>query len=426
MNIIDEFEGLISRLPSMYVFMVKRGNVVCTHGAITRRWKKSMAENIQNSMEYVENGDSDHLTATSEQIHDIEWTDYGDKNSKSSQRSTCRRSAADAFLKKINCCLAVGGHQDRVECVGVLRGSKKKLSTTGKFWKYSPTYEDVKFLIPSPLCKSDYGICELVRRKTALKLHLPVPAIVKTSIAYTGKPSVNGATFLTTARAQKKRHHTSPRVNGRSMVLYAYVVPCRNSTKKDNVTRPSITAKSLLESNMLYWMGMANALPVLYTKDAKAAYDAKELRWLSTRVFREMMEKFRGVQDNCADQVEIVRRDRHHISFIGDIHSNLHALIDVLVEMVDSNILNFSFDVNPEHVVVFLGDYGQRGPYGLLVYALLMRMKIRNKDSVFLTRGNHERRELWESSSYAAHGIMSELRNLWRAENMLLQLPTAS
>ena len=51
--------------------------------------------------------------------------------------------------------------------------------------------------------------------------------------------------------------------------------------------------------------------------------------------------------------------------------------------------------------MVFLGDYTDRGSYGVEVMYVLMRLKVENPDQVWMARGNHEDilidHELWFS-----------------------------
>ena len=59
----------------------------------------------------------------------------------------------------------------------------------------------------------------------------------------------------------------------------------------------------------------------------------------------------------------------------------------------------------PKFHMVFLGDYADRGRYGIEVLYTLLRLKLANPDRVFLLRGNHE-----EISIAARYGFLNEGR----------------
>lgn len=78
--------------------------------------------------------------------------------------------------------------------------------------------------------------------------------------------------------------------------------------------------------------------------------------------------------------------------FKGDLHGDLHSLVAFIDQLGESG------DTNPDDPLklvtplklVFLGDYTDRGLWGVEVIFLLMLLKIKNPDQVFLIRGNHE------------------------------------
>lgn len=65
--------------------------------------------------------------------------------------------------------------------------------------------------------------------------------------------------------------------------------------------------------------------------------------------------------------------------FVGDTHGDREASEQVLQRYFDDR-----------HVLVFLGDYVDRGPDSLGNLTLLMRAKIAHPDRIFLLMGNHE------------------------------------
>lgn len=81
------------------------------------------------------------------------------------------------------------------------------------------------------------------------------------------------------------------------------------------------------------------------------------------------------------------------ISIVGDIHGQFRDLLKVLS-------LCPNIDENPKHTILFLGDYVDRGPFGMEVIILLMAMKIKYKNNIFLLRGNHESRQMTQCFNF--------------------------
>jgi len=71
----------------------------------------------------------------------------------------------------------------------------------------------------------------------------------------------------------------------------------------------------------------------------------------------------------------------------GDLHGDVHSLVTCLAPYMKGDE---GFQLNDDHYVVFLGDYVDKGLYGLECIYVLMRLKIENPDKVFFVRGNHE------------------------------------
>ena len=82
----------------------------------------------------------------------------------------------------------------------------------------------------------------------------------------------------------------------------------------------------------------------------------------------------------------ITRIDNRHRSVlsIGDIHGDLSALINNLMKYM--HILTF----DPNCILVFTGDYVDRGSYNYEVVLLLFELKLIFPDRIYLIRGNHE------------------------------------
>jgi len=79
------------------------------------------------------------------------------------------------------------------------------------------------------------------------------------------------------------------------------------------------------------------------------------------------------------------------IIVVGDIHGDLDTL-NKIFEVID--IENFLKEEG--NVIIFLGDYADRGKYGPEVLERVFELKVRYSDQVLLLRGNHEISEYWD------------------------------
>lgn len=76
----------------------------------------------------------------------------------------------------------------------------------------------------------------------------------------------------------------------------------------------------------------------------------------------------------------LLKLEPAHWVCVGDIHGQFHDLIGIFKH----------FGMPPATKYLFLGDYVDRGPRSLEVMSLLLALKLRWPDSIYLLRGNHE------------------------------------
>ena len=71
---------------------------------------------------------------------------------------------------------------------------------------------------------------------------------------------------------------------------------------------------------------------------------------------------------------------------IGDLHGDLESLIEIL------NRSGFLQKMRQNHdaLMIFLGDYGDRGSHSVEVYYTILRLKLFFPEQIILMRGNHE------------------------------------
>ncbi|MEM3617529.1 MAG: metallophosphoesterase family protein [Candidatus Bathyarchaeia archaeon] len=71
---------------------------------------------------------------------------------------------------------------------------------------------------------------------------------------------------------------------------------------------------------------------------------------------------------------------------VGDLHGDLESLIEILTR---SNFL-IKLNQNANTAMIFLGDYGDRGPLSAEVYYIILKLKLHFPRQIILMRGNHE------------------------------------
>lgn len=71
---------------------------------------------------------------------------------------------------------------------------------------------------------------------------------------------------------------------------------------------------------------------------------------------------------------------------VSDLHGDLESLVHILRE---ANVLQ-KLNQNNKAVLVFLGDYGDRGSHSVEVYHIVLKLKLLFPQQVILMRGNHE------------------------------------
>jgi Calcineurin-like phosphoesterase len=91
------------------------------------------------------------------------------------------------------------------------------------------------------------------------------------------------------------------------------------------------------------------------------------------------------------------------IFFHADLHGDIRSLMGDLAWLNREGYLDAFKIAKPNFYMVLLGDYADRGRYGVEVLYTLLRLKLANPDRVFLLRGNHE-----EISIAARYGFLSE------------------
>ena len=114
------------------------------------------------------------------------------------------------------------------------------------------------------------------------------------------------------------------------------------------------------------------------------------------------------------------------VIIIGDIHSSLYSLNQILIQLNHDRILNDDLTLEQDYHLVFLGDLVDRGGYSLEVLLIAFTLKIKNSDKVTIINGNHE-----DPYNYNKEGLKTEMgyelnkEGSGKVEDILSRLPCA-
>lgn len=79
------------------------------------------------------------------------------------------------------------------------------------------------------------------------------------------------------------------------------------------------------------------------------------------------------------------------VAMWGDLHGSVHSLLRSLIRLKDEGYIDDTFKIiRSDFYMFFLGDFVDRGTYGVEVMYTLLQLKLANPHRVFLVRGNHE------------------------------------
>lgn len=116
-----------------------------------------------------------------------------------------------------------------------------------------------------------------------------------------------------------------------------------------------------------------------------------------------------------AQKVEVP--ERSEVFFHADFHGDVRSLLTDLNWLNEHQYLRGFEIARTNFYMIFLGDYTDRGSYGIETLYTLFRLKLANPDRVFLARGNHE-----EVSLQSRYGFLEEGRGKYATEFNPLKL----
>lgn len=113
------------------------------------------------------------------------------------------------------------------------------------------------------------------------------------------------------------------------------------------------------------------------------------------------------------------------ITLIGDIHSSLHSLLDIIYDLREKGYFkNDLFELADNHYIIFLGDIVDRGPYSVELLLLVFILKNTNFNQVYIINGNHEDKETYEYYDFKKETINQLGDHHVELEKILYFLPS--
>ena len=93
------------------------------------------------------------------------------------------------------------------------------------------------------------------------------------------------------------------------------------------------------------------------------------------------------------------------VFFHADLHGDIRSLLATLSRLNEDGYLRGFEVARTNFHMIFLGDYTDRGAYGVEVLYTLLRLKLANPENVFLLRGNHEDVSLQQNYGFLDEGL---------------------
>lgn len=129
-------------------------------------------------------------------------------------------------------------------------------------------------------------------------------------------------------------------------------------------------------------------MPTALSRIVKEAFE------IHTAEFTETVEQVKTVLEKEDGRVGYLRIKGRLVKVeptgealvVGDLHGDLESLIEILQQ---SKILE-RMDKSFESILIFLGDYGDRGANSAETYYTVLKLKLLHPQQVILMRGNHE------------------------------------
>ena len=143
----------------------------------------------------------------------------------------------------------------------------------------------------------------------------------------------------------------------------------------------------------------------IYFIDEYKKVNTQQLDILITKI-KDIYEHFYPDYNNNDYIIKKVLPKDSKIIYLGDYHSSVHSLMDVIIHLKEEKILNEYYELADKYYIVFLGDIVDRGPLGIeCLYIIYLLFYInnnieKNEEKIFILNGNHEEKEVYNDYGF--------------------------
>ena len=93
---------------------------------------------------------------------------------------------------------------------------------------------------------------------------------------------------------------------------------------------------------------------------------------------------------------KIISKPNEKFIIIGDIHCDLVNFKLILKNLIKNDIINDDFEIiNENYKIIFLGDMVDYGLYGIETVMIILLLKNKNFNNVYIISGNHEQKNVY-------------------------------
>jgi hypothetical protein len=119
----------------------------------------------------------------------------------------------------------------------------------------------------------------------------------------------------------------------------------------------------------------------------------KEFKDLIDGEIKNFVGEIKDLKEQIKKNLIDVKEDDEYC-FVGDIHGSIHSLLRFILNLIKDKKMSLDWTIiGDKFNIIFLGDYADRGSYGLEVYYILLKLKKKNPGHIYLCQGNHETEE---------------------------------